>query len=314
MRPTLVELNGGPAEVLEGLPGVGAKTAARIIAHRERFGPFGSATDLSRVKGMGQRRAERLWALFEPSPTDFESSSFHSVASYPSEDPRISAHELGLELMLTVLDSQAPPSVDSEAWDAESDRGFTRPRAETCDEPLRALQSRASDAPDVPTARSPRRRLSPVLWAGAAIALGAGVLTLTRWVTAQRDASVDQARIEVEAVRREVSELRQSTQGVSAAQQDFAERTHAQSAQIAALNARLESSEKELASVSASASAVGERVRKVDEKHDKLALRAAKLEDDLAWQKMSHSAQVGALRAKVDQAADRLEAMRSGEE
>lgn len=314
MRPTLFELNGGPAVALEGLPGVGAKMAARIVAHRERFGPFGSAADLARVKGMGQRRAERLWALFDAAPADFESASFHPLASYPSEDPRISAHELPFELMPTVPASQPPSSADAAGWGpTEWDENLASPRAGTDDEPG-APRPRTSDAPDVPSAQPPRRRLGPVIWAGAALALGAGVLALTSWGTWLKDSSLSQAHVEVEAVRREVNELRQTSQGVSAAQRDLAEGTRAQGAQIAALSARVEKGEKELASVSASASAVGERVRKVEEKQDKLALRAAKLEDDLAWQKMSQSAQVGALRAKVDQAADRIEAMRAGEE
>ena len=47
---------------LEGLPGVGPKLAARIVAGR----PFRSVRDLDRVRGIGGATLSRLTPLVEP--------------------------------------------------------------------------------------------------------------------------------------------------------------------------------------------------------------------------------------------------------
>mgnify|MGYP002717383792 FL=1 len=49
----------GPAE-LTTLPGVGAATAAAIVAHREASGPFASVEGLMDVKGIGPAKFEAL--------------------------------------------------------------------------------------------------------------------------------------------------------------------------------------------------------------------------------------------------------------
>jgi competence protein ComEA len=57
--PTKVDLNTATVEQLESLPGVGAVTAGRIVAHRTRS-PFRSVRDLLQVEGIGERRYESL--------------------------------------------------------------------------------------------------------------------------------------------------------------------------------------------------------------------------------------------------------------
>ena len=52
-RSGLVSLNAATAEELTTLPGVGAATAAAIVAHREANGPFTSVDKLMDVKGIG---------------------------------------------------------------------------------------------------------------------------------------------------------------------------------------------------------------------------------------------------------------------
>ena len=58
-----IDLNAAPAADLEALPGIGAALAARIVADRERRGPFRSADDLERVPGVGRKLAVKLRPL-----------------------------------------------------------------------------------------------------------------------------------------------------------------------------------------------------------------------------------------------------------
>ncbi|MBA4377513.1 MAG: hypothetical protein C0395_02450 [Gemmatimonas sp.] len=51
------------ADTLTFLPGVGAVLAGRIVAERERGGPFHDQQDLRRVKGIGPKLSARLGPL-----------------------------------------------------------------------------------------------------------------------------------------------------------------------------------------------------------------------------------------------------------
>lgn len=55
-----VSINRATREELERLPGVGPALAARIVEHRERFGPFRRAEHLMTVRGFGERRFMEL--------------------------------------------------------------------------------------------------------------------------------------------------------------------------------------------------------------------------------------------------------------
>lgn len=48
-----INLNTANASELESLPGIGPVLAERIVADRERSGPYGSVNDLARVSGIG---------------------------------------------------------------------------------------------------------------------------------------------------------------------------------------------------------------------------------------------------------------------
>jgi len=48
-----VSINRAPPEVLATLPGIGEKLAARIVAYREKHGPFRQPADLLQVNGIG---------------------------------------------------------------------------------------------------------------------------------------------------------------------------------------------------------------------------------------------------------------------
>jgi competence protein ComEA len=55
-----LDLNRASADELEGLPGIGPKTAQRILEDLRVRGPFRKPQDLTRVKGIGPKTMERL--------------------------------------------------------------------------------------------------------------------------------------------------------------------------------------------------------------------------------------------------------------
>jgi competence protein ComEA len=58
-----LDLNLATVEQLDQLPGVGPTTAAAIVAHRERHGPFGAVDSLLEVRGIGPVRLDELRPL-----------------------------------------------------------------------------------------------------------------------------------------------------------------------------------------------------------------------------------------------------------
>src|SRR5262245_66598837 len=60
-RPAaLVNLNSATASQLQELPGIGAKTAERIIEYRQKKGPFKKIEELMNVKGIGEKSFLKL--------------------------------------------------------------------------------------------------------------------------------------------------------------------------------------------------------------------------------------------------------------
>jgi competence protein ComEA len=56
----LVNLNTASVAELEVLPGIGAKTAARIVDYREKKGPFKKVEELMNVQGIGEKSFLKL--------------------------------------------------------------------------------------------------------------------------------------------------------------------------------------------------------------------------------------------------------------
>jgi competence protein ComEA len=55
-----VNLNTATASDLEALPGIGAKTAARIVEYRQKNGPFKKIEELMNVRGVGEKNFLKL--------------------------------------------------------------------------------------------------------------------------------------------------------------------------------------------------------------------------------------------------------------
>ena len=64
-----VDLNAANEVELQHLPGIGPALAARIVADRAARGPFGSAADLTRVKGIGPKILLRMVPHIAALPT-----------------------------------------------------------------------------------------------------------------------------------------------------------------------------------------------------------------------------------------------------
>jgi competence protein ComEA len=56
----IVNLNTATAGDLEALPGIGAKTAARIVEYRQKNGPFKKIEELMNVRGVGEKNFLKL--------------------------------------------------------------------------------------------------------------------------------------------------------------------------------------------------------------------------------------------------------------
>jgi len=56
----IVNLNTASAAELQGLPGIGAKTAARIVEYRQKNGPFKKIEELMNVRGVGEKNFLKL--------------------------------------------------------------------------------------------------------------------------------------------------------------------------------------------------------------------------------------------------------------
>jgi len=55
-----IDINTASVEQLAGLPGVGEATASKIVAYREHNGGFKTVEDLMNVKGIGERKYEKM--------------------------------------------------------------------------------------------------------------------------------------------------------------------------------------------------------------------------------------------------------------
>ena len=62
-QPPKININNASASELELLPGIGKALAARIVEHREKYGPFRRPEHLIIVRGISDRRFRALRQL-----------------------------------------------------------------------------------------------------------------------------------------------------------------------------------------------------------------------------------------------------------
>lgn len=55
-----IDINTASADELTTLPGIGETLAGRIVADREKNGPFSSVDELTRVDGVGEKKLEEI--------------------------------------------------------------------------------------------------------------------------------------------------------------------------------------------------------------------------------------------------------------
>ena len=57
---TAIDLNSASVADLEGLPGIGRRTAERIVEHRQKNGAFKKIEELMNIKGIGEKSFLKL--------------------------------------------------------------------------------------------------------------------------------------------------------------------------------------------------------------------------------------------------------------
>ncbi len=58
-----ININTASQDELQTLPFIGPKIAERIVEYREKQGPFKSIDDLLKIKGIGQKKLEKIRPL-----------------------------------------------------------------------------------------------------------------------------------------------------------------------------------------------------------------------------------------------------------
>ncbi len=86
---TQIDINKATFDQLEVLPGIGPKLAQRIIKYRETHGSFKSLEELKQIKGIGEKKFEKIkpyiYINFTNSQTKVNSTSF-SIYYYVDEE------------------------------------------------------------------------------------------------------------------------------------------------------------------------------------------------------------------------------------
>lgn len=67
-RAKKVDINTASVKSLQALPGIGPSIAQRIVDYRKAHGPFKKVEDLTKVKGIGEKKLEAIKPFVEVKP------------------------------------------------------------------------------------------------------------------------------------------------------------------------------------------------------------------------------------------------------
>ncbi len=91
LRP--VNINTANAEELQQVPGIGPATAQKILQMRKSYGPFKSVDDLLAIRGLGQKRLDKMRKYLtvgrmSSAKTDTPTSKPAAASGPPAEKPQ----------------------------------------------------------------------------------------------------------------------------------------------------------------------------------------------------------------------------------
>ncbi len=87
-----VNINTANAEELQQVPGIGPATAQKILQMRKSYGAFKSVDDLLAIRGLGQKRLDKMRKYLtvgktNPPRTDAPSTKPAGVSEKPADKP-----------------------------------------------------------------------------------------------------------------------------------------------------------------------------------------------------------------------------------
>src|SRR5216110_87400 len=83
-----VNINTATSEELQQVPGIGPATAQKILQMRKSYGPFKSVDDLLDIRGLGEKRLDKMRKyLTVGKPAAAKSGALPAKATLPAEKP-----------------------------------------------------------------------------------------------------------------------------------------------------------------------------------------------------------------------------------
>ena len=82
-----VNINTATSEELQQVPGIGPATAQKILQMRKSYGPFKSVDDLLAIRGLGQKRLDKMRKYLTVAKTAATKSVLPGADSPPQKEP-----------------------------------------------------------------------------------------------------------------------------------------------------------------------------------------------------------------------------------
>ncbi len=279
-RAQLSELTATQLEL--ALPGIRSVFAARIVEHRLRHGPFRSAGDLARVRGLGTRRACRVWEGLRYDDRVSHVGAEPSLGAIPS--PRWSATPR--PSVLPRASASTDLSVSTRRALPLEDAGDVAAFESSFDEQL--APSHSEDAP-----RPSPRRLGKLVFGGVfAMLIGVTATGLASRAWADRATTPE---LDVSAVGSELAALREGLMVLRAEKDDADEDRHSLADRVDRLEEQSGEDGAAIAALDERSTATELRTKKSERD---VSLRLVKAEDELLWHRLVWAAQHAAWKEK----------------